>query len=182
MKAVKSTCLYIALLLFAAAPCMAEDYAKMVADYKTAGNAIVDMVNTNTVDQVKVDALVLDITKISVKTAQAYIVKYPAGKALLEEVINNAAVLSGGEVTALGPMRQETFQQISDRWHDLGFAKAKDFGVDVAQEDNEHFTDPLHAMIHPLMVAVAAQEKNYAAMKAEMDEGLEQIELTVQKL
>jgi hypothetical protein len=49
----------------------------------------------------------------------------------------------------------------------------------MEDEDNEHFTDPLHVMIHPIMVLRAAQDKNLDAMKAEMQEGMEQIEITV---
>ncbi len=51
----------------------------------------------------------------------------------------------------------------------------------MKNEDNEHFTDPIHAIVHPLLVLKAAQsydkdkkESYLKDMKEEMSEGIEQ--------
>ena len=56
-----------------------------------------------------------------------------------------------------------------------------DVGFDVKAEENEHFTDPAHAMIQPFMVLKAAQayaadhkDADLKSMKEEMEESLEQ--------
>jgi hypothetical protein len=79
-------------------------------------------------------------------------------------------------------MKDMTFEVIEKQWHDLGYFKEHKPTIDLANEDNEHFTDPLHAMIHPMMVLRAAityqtskSEDDLKAMKEEMDEGLEQV-------
>ena len=160
----------------------AADLQQLKNSYLVNGRAIVDMVNAGNIDVAEVRKKVLAATKDSVALAQIYIEKYPQGKALLEEVINNVAVMSNGMVTDLGPMQNETFDHMEDYWHDIGYTKEKDYGVDMEDEDNEHFTDPLHVMVHPLMVLRAAQDGNGDAMKSEMEEGMEQIELTVEAL
>lgn len=101
---------------------------------------------------------------------------------MLDEAIKNVATISGGNVTGLGPMSEETFSQIEDRWHDLGYTKEKEYGVDMEDEENEHYTDPLHVMIHPLMVLRAAKDGDKDAMKAGMTEGMEQMEIAVENL
>jgi hypothetical protein len=161
---------------------LAADLQQIKNTYLENGRAIVDMVNAGNIDVAEVRKRVLTITENSVILAQVYIEKYPEGKALLEEAINNVAVLSNSKVTDLGPMQNESFQHMEDYWHDIGYTKEKDYGVDMEDEDNEHFTDPLHVMVHPIMVLRAAQDGNGDAMKSEMEEGMEQIELTVNAL
>lgn len=149
-------------------------------DYLKTGQSIVDMVNRGDVDTDSVRASVIELTRDSVLLAQEYLVKYPEGKALITEVINEVASLdASGNVTGLGPMAEDSFDYMEKHWHDLGFMEGKSYGIDMEDEDNEHFTDPLHVMIHPIMVFRAAQDKNLDAMKAEMQEGMEQIEITV---
>ena len=83
-------------------------------------------------------------------------------------------------------MKKLSFKDLEHEWHDLNhFTKSgsNDLGIDVKAEDNEHFTDPIHAIVHPLLVLKAAQayatskdEADLKAIKEEMEEGLEQVE------
>ena len=65
----------------------------------------------------------------------------------------------------------------------MGFVETTDVGIDMDDEDNEHFTDPAHVVIHPIMTYVAAMEGQKSGedrrddMKAELQEGIEQLEL-----
>lgn len=160
----------------------AESFAEREAAYTKAGREVVDLVNAKNVDATKVAALVLVMEQQAVPMAQAYARKFPAGKGLIDTVIAQIAVVDGaGNVTALGPMKDLSFEVIEKQWHDLGYFKANKPSIDLDNEDNEHFTDPLHTMIHPMMVLRAAidyqtskSDKELKAMKEEMDEGIEQ--------
>lgn len=168
----------------------AASVAEREAAYLKAGKAVIDMVNAKTVDAAKVTALVLIMEQQAVPISQAYAAKFPAGKGLIDTVISQVATLdAAGAVTGFGPMKDMTFEVIEKQWHDLGYFKEHKPTVDLADEDNEHFTDPLHAMIHPMMVLRAAMnyqtsksEDDLKAMKEEMDEGLEQVTKSVVKV
>ena len=163
------------------------DLSSYVKAYQKAGTSIVDMTNSGNVDTSVVREKVLELTKQSVEIAKMYTEKHHEGKALLQEVIQAVAKLnSSGQVEALGPMVELSFQEIEDKWHDLGHFESDSKGVDLEDEDNEHFTDPLHVMVHPIMVLRAAidfantgDKELLKTMKEEMEEGLEQVELTV---
>jgi hypothetical protein len=168
----------------------AADAAAAQKAYHAAGRAVVDMANTQKVDVAVVEAKVTEMTRHSVEMARAYAAKFPAGKTLIDVTIAQAATLGAdGSVTGLGPMKDLSFSQIEDQWHDLGYFKANPAGIDLSNEDNEHFTDPLHTIIHPIMTLVAARDfvakgaaEDLKSMKAEMEEGLEQAEKLVQAL
>ena len=168
----------VALLACCTSLVYAASVQESTEDYIKTGKEIVDMVNSGSIDVSGVESRVLSLTKNSVALAQAYIKKYPQGEALLSEVMNHVAIVENGTVKGLGPMVNDSFARMEEHWHDLGFMEGKDFGVDMEDEDNEHFTDPLHVMIHPLMVLRAAKDGNKDAMKSEMEEGMEQIEIT----
>ena len=122
--------------------------------------------------------------------AQAYAAKFPAGKDLIDTVIAQIATLdASGAVTGFGPMKDFDYDVIEKQWHDLGYFKEHKPTVDLNNEDNEHFTDPLHTMIHPMMVRRSAitfqtskSDADLKAMKEEMDEGIEQSVKTVKAL
>jgi hypothetical protein len=161
-----------------------------VAAYGKAARAVIDMVNTKKVDAAKVSELVLVMQQQAVPMAQAYAVKFPAGKGLIDTVIAQVATLdASGAVTGLGPMKDQDFVTIEKQWHDLEYFKVNKPSVDLSNEDNEHFTDPLHAMIHAMMVRRAAvdyqtskSDDDLKAMKEEMDEGIEQSVKTAKAL
>lgn len=168
----------------------AETLAERVAIYSKSGRAVVDMVNAKAVDADKVTALILTMEQQAVPLAQAYAAKFPAGKGLIDTVIAQvAAVDASGNVTGFGPMKDMTFEVIEKQWHDLGYFKTNKPAIDLTDESNEHFSDPLHTMIHPMMVLRAAldfktskSDKDLTSMKEEMEEGLEQVEKTASVL
>ena len=100
----------------------------------------------------------------------------------MDAVINNVANSDG---SALGSMSTLSFATIETDWHDAAFFTKNNKGVDLQDEDNEHYLDPIHTIVHPVMVLVAARgfakdgnADSLKAMKAEMQEGMEQVEAT----
>ncbi len=152
--------------------------------YHKAGSVVVEMTQAKKVDLAQVEAQVLVTVQSAVVLSRAYASKFPAGTKLIDTVIGKVAVTdTKGTVTALGPMKDLEFQEIEDQWHDGAYFKSHDLGVNFEDEANEHFTDPVHTMVHPLMVLRAAMvfqksqdAKDLKAMKDEMDEGMEQAE------
>ncbi len=165
----------------------ASSVKSFVNSYVDDGNKIMDMANTNNINTDQVKSLVLEITKNSVGIAREYIKKHPNGKQVLDFVIKKVAKLdSSGQVVGVGPMGDLSFDEIQHDWHDLGYFFKNDLGVDFEDEDNEHFTDPLHVMIHPIMVyrasldqAKSPSSSNIDAIKSEMAEGIEQAKIVV---
>lgn len=164
----------------------AADAEHLSAQYNKLGTSIVDMVNSRSVNVGDVEKSVLELTKISVALSEEYKQVHPAGSKLLDLVASEVAVIQGGQVKSVGPMVKLSFKEIEDQWHDLGFTESQDVGIDMEDEDNEHFTDPLHVMIHPIMVLRAAQDFSQSksdddlnAMKSEMEEGMEQVDLLI---
>jgi hypothetical protein len=160
----------------------AASVAEQEAAYAKGAKALIDMANAKIVDVEKAKSLVLMMEQQAVPMAQAYVVKFPAGKGVIDTVIAQIATLdASGTMTAFGPMKDMTFEVIEKTWHDLGYFKEHKPTIDLTDESNEHFTDPLHTMIHPMMVLRAAityqtskSDADLKAMKEEMDEGLEQ--------
>ncbi|MSU64421.1 MAG: hypothetical protein EXS31_18865 [Pedosphaera sp.] len=106
--------------------------------------------------------------------AGEYAKAFPTGQKLLKVILDNVET-----------MKKLSFKDLEHEWHDMHHFDAadKDIGLDLKAESNEHFTDPIHSIVHPLLVLKAAQ--NYASSKSaddlksikeEMEEGLEQIE------
>jgi hypothetical protein len=148
--------------------------------YQAAGKAIIDMVIAKKVDLAVVTAKVDILLTESTALGEAYIKAYPAGAKLINTVITN-----------IPEMKKLSYAELLAEWHDLGyFAKpGHEAGIDMKNEDNEHFTDPVHAIVHPLLVLKAAQdyekdkkEASLKDMKEEMEEGLEQATTLVAKL
>ncbi len=174
----------LAVALAPAAAGEAFDPARANERYQSAGKAVLDMVNAKQVDAARVAALVLEMQHAAVPAARAYAARHPQGAKLIEATISAAVTLSAtGAVTSLGPMKDLAFDQIQHQWHDLNGFKVAEVGIDPKHETFEHFTDPLHAIIHPIMVLRAAVDHaaapaavNLERMKAEQDEGNEQME------
>lgn len=176
-------------VMLVTAPVYADDSQALVTAYIKHAQVIVDMVNTKTVSASKVKAAVEEMTKSSVALSVKYRDKHPAGKKLLSMTENEAAEISNGKVIGIGPMINLTFKEIEDTWHDLGFIETHDTGIDMDDEDNEHFTDPLHVMVHPIMTLRAAMdyendrnEKHLDLMKAEISEGMEQAKVMLETM
>lgn len=161
--------------------------------YQTAGRAVVDKINGGSLDLAFVSEKVLEQERQAVALGRAYAIKNPAGAKLINYVISQAVALdAAGEVKGLGPMAALDFKVIEDEFHDLNHFKTKPEdagGLDLSNEDNEHFTDPLHTIIHPLMVVAAARawtadsnKEHLAVAKGEMEEGIEQAEVTAKSI
>jgi hypothetical protein len=185
IRTISSLTLAVALSL----PLAAADLTAAVKQYHAAGRMVVDQINAGTLDVAATTAKVIEIERQAVTLARAYAAKHPTGAKLIDHVISQAVTLDAkGEVTGLGPMAALPFKTIEDEWHDLGHYKTNPQdagGIDLALEDNEHFTDPLHTIIHPIMVVAAARDfardkkpDTLAAAKGEMEEGIEQAEKT----
>ena len=142
--------------------------------YHTAGKALVEAAINKKIDPVEVGKKVEILVTEGTWFVNEYAKAYPKGEKLLKVIVANVET-----------MRKLSFKELEHEWHDLHhFDKSdKDIGLDLAAEENEHFTDPIHTVVHPLLVLKAAQDyaatKNEEAlksMKEEMEEGLEQVE------
>ena len=173
----KSKLLVLAALAVLVAPLRAADKAQVEAHYQsyyTAGKAVVEMAISRKVDAAEVAKRVDIMVADALWLAGEYAKIHPKGAKLLQTVTSN-----------VDAMRQLSFDNLEHEWHDLGyFAKpGNDVGLDLKAEENEHFTDPIHTLVHPLLVLKAAQayatsksEKDLKSLKEEMEEGLEQAE------
>jgi len=165
----------IATLVALAVPAHAVDKAQVEAHYNSyavAAKAVLDMTVTKKVDAAEVEKLVDTMLPHAIWLARAYAEVRPQGAKYINLYIEN-----------LDNIRKLSFHEIESEWHDMGiFAKpGHDVGFDVKAEENEHFTDPAHAMIQPFMVLKAAQAyaaghkaEDLKSMKEEMEESLEQ--------
>ena len=145
-----------------------------VREYSTLGRSVLEMAQTKKVDAAEVRKKVDRMLKLGVLLAKDYAVRFPAGKKLVDTV-----------VAAIPEMRKLSFAEIESEWHDLKhFDKPGNaVGIDLKAEENEHFTDPVHTIVHPLLVLKAAEDQaakpsaeNLQNIKEEMEEGIEQAE------
>ncbi len=145
-----------------------------VREYSTLGRSVLEMAQTKKVDAAEVRKKVDRMLEIGVLLAKDYAVHFPAGKKLVDTV-----------VAAIPEMRKLSFAEIESEWHDLKhFDKPGNaVGIDLKAEENEHFTDPVHTIVHPLLVLKAAEDQaakpsaeNLQNIKEEMEEGIEQAE------
>lgn len=172
----KKLFLTLILTLAAVAAGRAADAAAVnqhYTSYHAAGKAVVEMAIAKKVDAAEVAKRVEIMVADALWVVQEYALIKPQGAKLLKVISDNVEA-----------MKKLTFKELEQEWHDLHhFDQGNDTGVDLKAEENEHFTDPIHSLVHPLLVLKAAQ--NYAAgkgeadlksMKEEMEEGLEQME------
>jgi hypothetical protein len=170
----KKTLLTLGVVLGLTLNCTAVDSAAVGshnASYHAAGKAVVEMVINKKVDAAEVQKKVDIMTADALWFANEYSAANPSGAKLIKAIIDN-----------LETMKKSSFKEIEHDWHDLHhFDTVTDLGLDIKAEENEHFTDPIHTLVHPLLVLKAAQsyttsksEDDLKSMKEEMEEGLEQ--------
>ncbi len=181
MKSLRLPQVFLALIAFAttqAAP--APEVTAHATRYHAAGKAVLEMVINKQVSVPAVAAQVDVLLVESIALTEAYAKANPAGEKLLRVVIDQVPTL-----------KTLSFATLQSDWHDLGhFAKpGNSAGLDLQDEDNEHFTDPIHAIVHPLLVLKAAEAyaakpdaEHLATMKEEMEEGLEQADKLLARL
>jgi hypothetical protein len=142
--------------------------------YYKAGKAVVDMAISKKVDAAEVEKKVEVMLAEATWLAKEYGKAHPKGEKLLAAVVSN-----------VDAMKKLSFKDLEHDWHDLHhFDKGtQDIGINPKAEENEHFTDPIHSIVHPLLVLKAAQayatsksDDDLKSIKEEMEEGLEQIE------
>lgn len=167
--------LWIAVPILCCLSVLATDKSELearCAHYHQNGKAIVEMALLKKVNAADVEKRVGELVTDAVWMGNEYAKTFPAGAKIIKAVIDNVENI-----------KKLPYEEIEKEWHDLGhFSKpGNDPGIDMKNEDNEHFTDPLHAIIHPLMVLKAAQnyakskdEKELKQIKEEMEEGMEQ--------
>ena len=149
--------------------------------YQTAGRAVLDMVNAQNVDLAQVQTLVLEMQKAAIPAAKAYVAKHPAGAKVIAKTIAAAVTVDASDaITGLGTMKDLSFDEITAQWHDCAIFTVAEVGIDMTAEANEGIKDPLHAIVHPVMVlraatdqAAKAAKENLDRMKEEMTEGAE---------
>ncbi len=173
-----STLLTLAGLMISALTLHAASKADVDAKYNSdhaAGKAVLEMALTKKIDaaevEKKVNAMVADASWIATEYGKAH----PKGEKFMKVITDN-----------IDAMRKLSYKDLEHEWHDLNYftkSGSNDLGIDVKSEDNEHFTDPLHAVVHPLLVLKAAQayvtyksDDELKSIKEEMEEGLEQME------
>lgn len=140
--------------------------------YHAAGKIVIDMAISKKVDVAEVSKQVDIMVQEGVWLCGEYAKTHPKGEKFLKTVTDNIAA-----------MRKASFDELQTEWHDLGYFEKNNVGLDLKAEENEHFTDPIHTVIHPLMVLKAAEayaadkkEDDLKALKEEMEEGVEQME------
>jgi hypothetical protein len=160
---------------FVASTALAAGEMDKVNSYKANGKIVMDKIIKKTIDPAEVKPLLHKMADDAGELATAYGAKKPDGAKLLKMVVD-----------ALPKLKTMSFEELEKDWHDLAyFSKpGNDAGIDLKKEKNEHFTDPIHCIVHPLMTAVAAEsyaktkkEEHLQAMKEELSEGLEQMDL-----
>lgn len=174
----KSILAFATLLTFAACNINAADKAEIDThcnNYHAAGKAIVEMAINKKIDIAEVEKRVQILLTESTWGATEYAKVHPKGAKLLKTTVDN-----------IDAMKKLSYKDLEHEWHDLNhFTKSggSDLGIDVKAEDNEHFTDPIHSIVHPLLVLKAAHtfaaskdEAELKSVKEEMEEGLEQME------
>jgi hypothetical protein len=144
-----------------------------VSEYGKIGKEILEMVVSKNVEPTAVAAKVAVMMTKATAIASAYSEAYPEGKELLDTVVQNAP-----------EMKKLSFHQLEKEWHDLEyFAKpGNGLSLDLKNEDNEHFTDAVHMIVHLYLTLSAAEaysaskaDADLQTMKEEMTEGMEQV-------
>lgn len=152
----------------------------LVKSYAANGKIVMDAIVAKKVSLDVVEKPLKAMSEDAAKLATSYGAKFPEGAKLLKMTVD-----------ALPKLQKASFTELEKEWHDLAhFSKpGNNPGIDLKSEKNEHFTDPLHCIVHPLMTLRAAEayakgkaDKDLQAMKEELSEGLEQMEILGKKL
>lgn len=159
--------LLLAFCLFSWTSAFAQDKAAVkaaAAKYSADGKALLTMINSGKVDQAKAKSLAYSMADQAVLAAKEYIKKDPKSEKLLTFVIGSLDKLKG-----------MTFVQLEKDWHDAATLTKDKVGLDLKDEKNEKYMDPLHSILHPIMTAVAIAANDLPGAKDELTEGLEQM-------
>ncbi len=158
----------IAVLFYTAVGFANPQYDTAAKDYAAAGSDLMNLINTKDKDiKTKAPVLVKKMTDAATKVIELIAAKEkdPAKK-MLSYVI-----------TKKSDIEKASFSSLEKDWHD-GATVKKDTGFDMMDEANEKYTDPVHALVHPLMTlkAIEGNEgKTLKEAKEELAEGLEQM-------
>ena len=157
---------------------LSADTSAAVKEYHTVGQEVMKSILTQDIDVAKITKQVDVLVASGIVIAKEYMAKHPETTPVLEVLVSKIEKLKG-----------ESFETLEADWHDVGYFKkpGNEVDFDFDDEDLEHVLDPLHVVIHPLLVLRAAEayEKSKSVdelqvMKEEMGEGLEQLH-TLQK-
>jgi hypothetical protein len=147
---------------------------------KKNGSLIMEMIQSKNVEASKLDSYVSEIVKNGISLAKAYAAKYPESKKSVDVMI--------AHVDAIKKLEYKKAQKL---WHDFDAPElAPDkVGLDLKKEENESVSDPLHTIVHPLLVYLSGQQylksksmDDLKSMKGEMAEGIEQAKALVGRL
>ncbi len=132
------------------------------------GEDIIKMAMKKKASENEIKGKIEEMVNIAKKIATQYKSKFTTGEVFLSTVI--------GKVDT---MKSLSFKEVNDQWHDLNYfrngeGKGK-AGFDIDDEDNEHFSDPAHVIIHPILALLAAKNKDFDSIKEELSEGIEQV-------
>lgn len=142
-------------------------YDAAAKEYSSAGAELMGLINAKDKDiKSKAPALVKKMTDAAVKVIEIVAAKEKSAEKMLKFVI-----------TKKSDIEKANFSVLEKDWHD-GAEIKKGTGFDLADEKNEKFTDPVHALVHPVMTlrAIEGNEgKTLQEAKEELAEGLEQM-------
>lgn len=149
-----------------------KSLSELSANYLSEGKKVSEMILSGSFELNSLKTSLHSMADDAAAISKLYYGKNPEGTKVLEEVVNK-----------LGELKNASFDVLEKDWHDLGFFEGKDFGIDIVNDpSHEHFTDPLHCMVHPLMTLRAGEsylkskdKKHLQTMQEELDEGMEQM-------
>ncbi len=143
-------------------------YAKTYSDE---GKALMTMINSGTIDDAKARKHTDAMVEAAIGAGREYMSKDPKSAQLLKFV--------HGKVPE---MKKMSFNDTNTKFHDGAALDVKTVGMNLKDEENEKYSDPVHIVVHPILTMQALQDKNLKAAKEELAEGLEQIEALVKDL
>lgn len=141
---------------------------------------MMEMIQSKNVDPAKLDSYVSEIIKSGVSLAKAYAAKFPESKKPVDVMISH--------IDAIKKLEYKKAQKL---WHDFDAAElaADKVGVDLKKEENESISDPMHTIVHPILVYLSGHQylktksiDDLKSMKGEMAEGIEQAKALVGRL
>lgn len=152
--------------------CLANQaYGNDLKTYRSSGKNIMDQIISKKIDKPALSSEVDKMVQAAINLTKEYQKKHPSGKKVLQVVIDNIEKIKG-----------MSFDEVEKQWHDLGYFEGKSFDLDLSDEDNEHFTDPIHCIVHPILTLKAGEsylktkdQKHIQTMQEELSEGLEQV-------
>lgn len=174
MKLILKSILPILVIILTSLNIFAVDKAKLELAskaYDDNGKKLMSMINSGTVDEGKAATLVDEMISASVTTAKEYITFDTKSEKLLNQAIDS-----------IPKMKTMSFTDLEKNYHDGAAFDSKITGINLKDEENEKYTDPVHCMVHPLLTLKAIKDKNLKSAKQELSEGMEQMTKLVGQL